>query len=806
MAKTRLLKLLTPVLLMTLLMIILSSTALADGGFFPPVYYNEDIYEPTQKGVIFFDGAEERLIILATYEGEMNDFAWIIPVPSYPDVNKTSPELFEELHYLTKPNYRTAPGFGFGMRSMSKSFAGDVMEQVTVHEQKQVGVYEVSILSSENPKALLEWLNENQYRISTKAESVLDFYVQKKWYFIAMRINLAPFEEKLVESLKNINPHITDSQTAVDLLTEDLVNTVMSEILYDGLSEIRTTRLDYGEDDPELMGDYRYARVGPKPISLITERDYNNIYEQYNGYFEEHITRDVSSDIGNDINRETRMPSANECYGSRGYHYLDYSHCNVWYLSGDSAEYQTVKNVECGKYCSLVAEEKGKYSINDIAQAAAYAAVKEDQAVISFFSISTEKRNWYETERDLMKYYQNQVESRLRSVIGPAVKQAEEEIKQKVIDKYSSKTDQDFSSVNEITNFLTQKTLDDFEFGKGFAQSYISGFDVMSQNDYNRHKKNYEGNHDDISLRNNLKQKIESVVYWKQETIQRRLGEGTVQPLDIKFSTQTIIYPLKISSVNKGASEILLYVFAKHKTQVAGIKGFKTEYAKWIETDDIKTESYYNYMERRDSMSKEMMPRYWNPRTYYHLNQMLDDRYFLTKFRKEMWPKEMTDDLVIMQADNNDEYLLTVYEDGYIFKWIAFFIVLGILWGLLFAFCFLPRWLNNKIIHHNELSSLFMTVKRCAAYAAVIPIGVFFGVIFPRTMGDLIENLIVDPLGEVFEFIFHLFHFMRLPDIIGGTLVFLIAVASMFLIIHLIGSGIVRLYNSIRGKKQAPQY
>ena len=58
-------------LILSILFTLLSNSVLADGGFFPPVYYNEDIYEPTQKGLIIFDGSTEKLIIEATYEGTM---------------------------------------------------------------------------------------------------------------------------------------------------------------------------------------------------------------------------------------------------------------------------------------------------------------------------------------------------------------------------------------------------------------------------------------------------------------------------------------------------------------------------------------------------------------------------------------------------------------------------------------------------------------------------------------------------------------------------------------------------------------
>jgi hypothetical protein len=164
-----------------------------------------------------------------------------------------------------------------------------------------------------------------------------------------------------------------------------------------------------------------------------------------------------------------------------------------------------------------------------------------------------------------------------------------------------------------------------------------------------------------------------------------------------------------------------------------------------------------------------------------------------------MWPKEMTDDLLITQAENNKEYKLIVYEKGYVLSWMGFFIGLAILWGILFGICFLPKWINNKIIHKNEESVFYINVKRCAIYALVIPIITFFSIIFSNTVGRLVED-IIEFIGEIFQFIFYLFNYIGLPKVINGIIVLILAVAFIFLMIHLISSFIVLLYRRIKGE------
>lgn len=785
-------------IILTLILLCLSSLVLADGGFFPPVYYKEDIYEPTQKGIIIFDGNTEQLIIQATYEGEVNDFAWIIPVPSYPDINKTSSQLFEELHFLTEPKYRRAPGFFFG----TVMYAAKMTETagVTVHEQMQVGIYEVSILSSEDSKALLNWLNDNNYRVSSEAESVLNFYIQKQWYFIAMRINLIPYDEKLITSLKNINPSISNSEDAVNVLTNGVVNHIESETKYNELTTIRTTTLNYGEDDEELSGDYRYRRTENKPIFLITENDYNKFYEQYNGYFENHITNEIQNKIQNKLNQEIAVPDSWQCYNRYGSD-SDYSKCHIWYFTQDSEEYQLLKDVKCGKYCSLISKEKDQYTMDDLAKVGAYAVVNGDERVKNYFGVTKEKRNWYDNDEDQFNNIQYQIQNKLRNSLDGKRVSLVNQLTDELVKKYSQQTGSAFGSPNEIATFISEKTLDDFKRNKAFSSSYVYGFGLLTSQAYSELKSLFDGDHDKLNLKNNVETAVKNVVYWKQTTVQRKLGSGTVQPISIKFRTINIIYPLKISSINKGVSEVLLYVFAKYRTKVEGVGGFETEYAKWIETDDIKTERYYSYLDRIRNQASEKIapPYYWSPNTYYYLNQLLDDKYFLTKFRKEIWPKEMTDDLLITQAENNKEYKLTVYEKGYVLGWIGFFIGLAILWGILFGICFLPKWINNKIIRKNEESIFYVNVKRCAIYALVIPIIALFSIIFSNTIGRLIGE-IVEFFGEIFEFIFHLFNYIGLPEVINGVIVFILVVAFVFLITHLISSFIILLYRRIKGK------
>ena len=256
----------------------------ADGCFFPNMeYYAEDIAEPTQKGIIFFNGTDERLILEAAYKGNLSGFAWVIPVPSYPKVNKSSSALFEYFHDMTMPNVmHVTPLFFLTAAGTLSSFGS-----VYMHERKQVGIYDISVLSTTNSSSLVKWLDDNGYKMPRDAVGVMEFYRKKNWYFIAARINLRPYDEKLLDILRKIDPSITNMDDAVTKLANDIAGYIKEKKNYDNLTAIKENSLEYGDEGNGYYGN-----------PLISHYSYYDIYERYNGYTENHIKNEITSQIG----------------------------------------------------------------------------------------------------------------------------------------------------------------------------------------------------------------------------------------------------------------------------------------------------------------------------------------------------------------------------------------------------------------------------------------------------------------------------------------------------------------------------
>ncbi len=172
------------------LVILLTSSALAhlpvlaDGCFVFKWDKRIDINEPTQKAIILHDSGREDVLLQVKYEGPLEDFGWLIPVPSVPKVEKGSMEAFYELSQLTQSR------FGTYYKAATLGTRGSHDEAVKVIEIKTVGAYEVAVLSARDSGSLARWLKANDYSIPQGKSEIVDEYIGRGWYFIAAKIQL----------------------------------------------------------------------------------------------------------------------------------------------------------------------------------------------------------------------------------------------------------------------------------------------------------------------------------------------------------------------------------------------------------------------------------------------------------------------------------------------------------------------------------------------------------------------------------------------------------------------------------------
>jgi hypothetical protein len=173
----------------------------ADGGLLPP--YGKDVWEPSQVGFIRYEASTrtEDLILMPEFEGDTRDFGWIVPVPSVPDLESGNRTLFYDCARLTYPIHRNrGDGWGCGEYLVPNPpawrFFGD--EDVNVISQTTVGILHALTLGAGDSAALADSLEQWGYlhdENRVDVESALQFYVDKSWYFVAMKIDTTQVPE-----------------------------------------------------------------------------------------------------------------------------------------------------------------------------------------------------------------------------------------------------------------------------------------------------------------------------------------------------------------------------------------------------------------------------------------------------------------------------------------------------------------------------------------------------------------------------------------------------------------------------------
>ncbi|HRY60126.1 MAG TPA: DUF2330 domain-containing protein [Patescibacteria group bacterium] len=164
--------------------VLIPMAAKADGGIMPPPNYW--IHETDQKAVIVSENGVETLVLSTSFQGDAKDFAWIVPTPSKPEVMKGAVKIFEALEDYTRVSY----GDGRIYNSLPLGLESSVpAPAVNVIEEKKIGIYDITVLEANDKEALYTWLKEKGYNYPEYGKTILDDYIQNRWFFTAVKIN-----------------------------------------------------------------------------------------------------------------------------------------------------------------------------------------------------------------------------------------------------------------------------------------------------------------------------------------------------------------------------------------------------------------------------------------------------------------------------------------------------------------------------------------------------------------------------------------------------------------------------------------
>jgi hypothetical protein len=181
------------ILFMASLAIIKSGEALADGGMFVPTYIKgeEKVSSDTQKALIAWHKGMETLHVQSSYKGPATDFAWVIPVPTRPEVNRSDWSLFEAAEKATRPQVTVRIGRRGTWLGSSKGMEekGTLSTGVIELESLDIRELHIDIVEANDARGFVRWLREHEYSVGEDSDPVLRQYIDERFYFVVAKIS-----------------------------------------------------------------------------------------------------------------------------------------------------------------------------------------------------------------------------------------------------------------------------------------------------------------------------------------------------------------------------------------------------------------------------------------------------------------------------------------------------------------------------------------------------------------------------------------------------------------------------------------
>jgi hypothetical protein len=157
------------------------------------------IHLDKQSAFLWQANGQEHMLLSVICSGGTSEFAWVIPVENRPEVKVEKGAPFTELRRLTEIQKLQAPEASGAPPGALPTYDG-----VQVLERREEGPYDLALLSASSSGGLYEWLKQHDFQVSKNAKGHLDYYVQRKFIFVAARIrNGAKDNQTIAQRLRN---------------------------------------------------------------------------------------------------------------------------------------------------------------------------------------------------------------------------------------------------------------------------------------------------------------------------------------------------------------------------------------------------------------------------------------------------------------------------------------------------------------------------------------------------------------------------------------------------------------------------
>jgi hypothetical protein len=188
--------------------VVIATTAQAFCGFYV-ARADTSLFNKASQVVLVRDDNRTVITMANDFEGEVKDFAVVIPVPTRIEreqINVGDRSIVEHLDAYTAPRlveyHDPDPCMRYERYNMAQDMAmpssKSTLEEkraarslgVTIEASYTVGEYDILILSANESGGLIKWLKKNDYKLPHGAEKVVDSYIKQDMRFFVAKVNL----------------------------------------------------------------------------------------------------------------------------------------------------------------------------------------------------------------------------------------------------------------------------------------------------------------------------------------------------------------------------------------------------------------------------------------------------------------------------------------------------------------------------------------------------------------------------------------------------------------------------------------
>ncbi|HEY9906268.1 MAG TPA: DUF2330 domain-containing protein [Thermosynechococcaceae cyanobacterium] len=239
------------------------------------------LYNQASQVAIAHSGKQTVLTMANDFQGEVKDFAIVVPVPvvlQKDQIKVANPKIIERLDAFSAPRlveyfdpdpcayperaYSAvpAPTAAVGQTRSGEAERKDALG-VTIEARYTVGEYDILILSAKESGGLQTWLSENGYKIPPEAKQLLQPYIRQSLKFFVAKVNLKEFDQTGFQSLRPLqiayeSPRfmlpirlgMINAQAAQDLLVYILSPKGQTEV-----TNYRTVKVPSGNEIPTFV-------------------------------------------------------------------------------------------------------------------------------------------------------------------------------------------------------------------------------------------------------------------------------------------------------------------------------------------------------------------------------------------------------------------------------------------------------------------------------------------------------------------------------------------------------------------------